>query len=216
MSDRERYPLSWPADWKRTAPDHRRPAQFGKTSTRITASGEYYDKKKLSLDDALARIEYELERAGVDVDTVIVSTNLKLNMRGIPTGSSGEPSDPGVAVYWTHKLRAECMAIDRYTRVADNLAAVAATLEALRAIERHGGAEIMDRAYSGFAQLPASTGRPWYQVLDIPRSAANQTAINFRYRELCKTHHPDSGGDRRAFEELTRARDEALREIGEK
>ena len=45
------------------------------------------------------------------------------------------------------------MAIDAYTRTADNLAAVAATLEAMRAIERHGGAQILERAAREIQQV---------------------------------------------------------------
>jgi len=49
------------------------------------------------------------------------------------------------------------MAIDIYDTVAGNLAAVAATLDAMRAIERHGGAQILKRAFQGFKALPSST-----------------------------------------------------------
>lgn len=219
MSERhERYPLSWPADWKRTAPHHRRAATFGKVDTpRRTAEGEtfYSEKKRLSLDDAFGRIERALGLQGVEIDTVIVSTNLKLNMRGMPTGAGGEPSDPGVAVYWIRKGKAQAMAIDQYTRVADNLAAVAATLEAMRAIERHGGAQIMERAFLGFAQLPASASRPWRLVLDLPHTRhVTVDIIDERFRELAKRHHPDKGGDVDAFNELAQARTDALRELG--
>jgi hypothetical protein len=59
------------------------------------------------------------------------------------------------------------MAIDQYDRVEHNLAAIAATLDAMRAIKRHGGAEILDRAFTGFTALPApmAGGKPWRQVL---------------------------------------------------
>lgn len=216
MSGHERYPLSWPADWKRTAPQHRRSAQFGKVATTYSPEGNqrYGGKRKLSLDDAFSRIERSLEAQGVDTDTVIVSTNLKLNMRGIPTGAAGEPSDPGVAVYWIRKGKAQAMAIDQYTRVADNLAAVAATLEAMRAIERHGGAQIMERAFLGFAQLPASSRRPWREVLDFGGSLKpSPNMIDERFRHLAKIHHPDKGGAVDAFNELAAAREDALREI---
>lgn len=65
----------------------------------------------------------------------------RTNIDGFPRSGQSEPSDGGVAVYWlTSTGETKCIAIDRYDRVADNLAAVAATLDAMRAIERHGGA----------------------------------------------------------------------------
>ena len=45
-----------------------------------------------------------LEKLGVNVaDVSIVSTNLKLNLSGLPRGDQGVPSDPGVAVYFQKK-----------------------------------------------------------------------------------------------------------------
>jgi DnaJ-domain-containing protein 1 len=102
------------------------------------------------------------------------------------------------------------MAIDRYDRVADNLAAIAATLEAMRAIERHGGAEILDRAFTGFASLPASAGqgkREWWAVFGVSANASDAD-IEAAYRRLAKERHPDTGGSDDAMAELNQARDE--------
>jgi hypothetical protein len=221
MSEKQRYPLTWPEGWKRTLPGHRVRAQFGKLREAARSSVEEttrrVDKVKLSIDDAFDRIEYELERFGVDLSTVIVSTNLRVNMRGVPAGNQGEPSDPGAAVYWIRKSSAQCMAIDSYTRVADNLAAVAATLEAMRAIERHGGAQILDRAFIGFAQLAESRSVDWRKVFGVgPNDHLNADAVNTRFRALAHRVHSDKeGGSHDAMVELNAARDAALREVSE-
>jgi hypothetical protein len=216
-TDATRYPLSWPRDWKRTT--NRQRAKFGKDTHRYADGVKLYDgKSRLSIEDSFRRIEYEMERFGVSLDTVIVSTNLRTNMRGLPTGASGEPSDPGVAVYWTLKGKSNCMAIDRYDRVADNLAAVAATLDSLRSIERHGGGLILERAFLGFAALPSSRSKPWREVLGFtgPLQPSNRDAIEARFRELAKGLHPDKpGGDSEAMIELNTARDAAVRELSE-
>src|SRR6185437_2928884 len=99
--------------------------------------------------------------------------------------SDRTPSDPGVAVYWREGKNTRCMAIDRYSRVPDNLAAIAATLDAMRAIERHGGAEILDRAFTGFVALPAP--EQWFTILGV---SANATAeeIKLAHRRLIAAH----------------------------
>lgn len=212
----QRYPLSWPEGWKRSAKVRER-AQFGKTEERVTSYGTAKDKKRLSITDAVARVAYELQRIGMKESDVIVSTNLELNIYGIPRGDRGEPSDPGVAIYWTRKGREECMAIDRYVRVADNIAAIAATLEAMRAIERHGGGEILGRAFQGFAALPERAGgRGWREVFKVgPNDHLTADAIRTRFNALAHQVHPDKpGGSREKFEELIWARDAALRELG--
>jgi hypothetical protein len=207
-----RYPLCWPANWKRNA--NRAPAQFGKVNLiRSPEAPSYGGKSRLSMPAAIDRIADELRRMGIKEENVIVSTNVPLNLSGFPRGDRGEPSDPGAAIYWTHKGKSQCMAIDRYTRVADNLAAIAATLEALRAIERHGGGSILDRAFIGFAQLPAGSV-DWRDVLDFGLSTPTAAMVEERYRAYAKRLHPDlSGGDHDAMIQLNAARAAALSEL---
>lgn len=208
-----RYPLCWPANWKRTT--SRAGAQFGKGQSKWENGQRVDQKRRLSIQDSIERIAEELRRFGVKEETVIISTNLPLNIYGAPRGDRGEPSDPGAAVYWKQKEKSQCMAIDRYTRVADNLAAIAATLEALRAIERHGGGSILERAFIGFAALPAPVQRrPWRVVLQIPDDAVvTAELITKSFRQQAALLHPDKpGGEHEAMAELNAARDEALRE----
>jgi hypothetical protein len=110
------------------------------------------------------------------------------------------------------------MAIDRYTSVEDNLAAVAATLSYIRGIERHGGAEILDRAFQGFTALPEKAGgRSWRDVFGVgPNDHLNVDAIRTRFNALAHQRHPDKNNQSKeseeAFRELIWARDQALRE----
>lgn len=208
MSERTAFPLSWPEGWKRTT--SRTSAQFGRTERDVNG---FRDKKRLSVADAVGRIVGELRRMGIPDWNVIISTNVPLRLDGLPR-SDREPSDPGAAVYWrkNDKQVMRCMAIDRYTRVADNLAAIAATLEAMRAIERHGGATILDRAFLGFAALPEKASQPWREVLGI-EGQASLDLIETRFRALVKVNHPDQGGDRKKFEEIVQAREAARMEL---
>ena len=93
------------------------------------------------------------------------------------------------------------MAIDQYFRVADNLAAIAATLEAMRAIERHGGAEILDRAFTGFTALPAPE-QPFH-VLGVSATATDEE-IETAYRRLAMQHHPTAAVTRLRWRGSTR------------
>lgn len=195
-----RYPLQWPVGWKRTP--YRASAKFSKHD------------KRLSVYDGVQRVLRELERLGVTEADVVISTNLQTRLDGMPRSDQAQPADPGVCVYWQRgKKPMQCMAIDRYDKVADNLAAVAATLEAMRAIERHGGAAILDRAFTGFTALPApivaGMTRPWWEVLGVPRDATKDQ-INIAYRRLASDAHPDKGGTAERMAEINRAREEGL------
>ena len=129
VSERKAYPLSWPEGWRRTK--IRSHALFNKPKApRYANDGQPISmgKTRLSVADAVRRVLAEIERMGVKDNDIIISTNVPLRLDGMPR-SDQEPSDPGVAVYWQKKgQQMRCMAIDRYHRVADNLAAVAATL----------------------------------------------------------------------------------------
>lgn len=189
-------------------------AQFGKNRERIVDGNTYSDKRRLVVSDAVQRVLAELERMRVPDWNVIISTNVPLRLDGFPR-SDQEPSDPGAAVYWKQKdgQAMRCMAIDRYTRVADNLAAIAATLEAMRAIERHGGATILDRAFLGFAALPEKASQPWREVLGITAERPSLERIEEAFRILVQVHHPDKGGERDHFERIVQAREAARLEL---
>jgi len=105
------------------------------------------------------------------------------------------------------------MAIDRYDRVADNLAAVAATLDAMRAIERHGGATILERAFSGFTALAAPAGLHWSEILGVPKNA-RRLEIDAAWKRLRSQLHPDRGGDAAAFDEAAKAYEAASKAVG--
>ncbi len=206
------FPLCWPDGWVRTHRGFRKPGRFSRGERQYSSTpgvSSWVRQKPLSVSDGLSRILLELERMGIDRQHVVISTNVRLRLDGLPRSGEREPDDPGAAVYWQDPggSRKRCMAIDCYTKVADNLAAIAATLEAMRAIERHGGAEILDRAFTGFVALPAPE-QPW-QVLGVPMQA-NRSEIETAYRRLAMQHHPDRGGDAGEMARINAARDAML------
>lgn len=199
------YPLKWPEGWPRIHTNCRTGARFVRQDkqyrSRVLGDGTTYtdtitSRRELTISDAVARVRAELERMGIADDDLVISSNLELRLDGFPRSGQREPADPGVAVYWTERASRgqppRCMAIDRYDRVADNLAAVAATLDAMRAIERHGGAQILERAFAGFTALPAPVALSWRDVLDPDDPEGS-------YRRLRSQHHPDRGGDAEQF-----------------
>lgn len=200
------YPLQWPAGWKRTEAHHRTRARFGKQRTVRSSHTDYSYKQRseVTIAQATSRVLEELRRMGVDPDGLVISMDLLLRLDGLPRSGQRDPNDPGVAVYWVDRYDSarppRCMAIDRYDRIADNLAAVAATLDAMRAIERHGGAEILDRAFTGFVALPAPGGMDWRLVL-------GEDNPEHMYRVLRSRHHPDRNGDADKFREVQAAWD---------
>lgn len=191
------YPLAWPTGWKRAAA--RKEARFATTRNSRRATS-------LNVADGVERVLIELDRMGYGRDDIVISTNVPLRLDGLPRSDRGEPGDPGAAVYWrTRKGEHKVMAIDIYDRVADNLAAIAATLDAMRAIERHGGAAILDRAFTGFTALPApAAARDWWDVLQVRRDAS-PVVIREAYRRLRSDHHPDKGGRAERFDEIEQA-----------
>lgn len=203
------YPLQWPPGWPRKQSYQRSRAKFGKGERRYSSDGgsSWMDKKGLSVLDGVTRVLGELGRMGVRRDDIVISTNIPTRLDGLPRGDARVPSDPGAAVYWRKGKDTRCMAIDRYDRVQDNLAAIAATLEAMRAIERHGGAEILDRAFTGFVALPAP--EQWFTILGVSANAT-RAEIDTAYRRLAATHHPDRGGDGQAMARINAARDDGL------
>lgn len=196
------FPLSWPSGWRQTTAEKRRPAYFKRHRQSITIAA------------AVTRVLDQLRRFGFeDTEQIIISTNLKPRLDGWPISGQKAPDEIGVAVYWKHvkDLQYKVMAIDGYSTVADNLAAVAATLEALRAVERHGGAIILDRAFSGFTCLPEPNN--WRHELGLTDQSATLSAARQAFRRLALVRHPDQGGSEEAMARLNRAWEDAQREL---
>ena len=200
------YPLQWPAGWKRTESSERSRAKFGRNGK--AAQGSWQTKYELTIAQAVTRVRDELRRMGISDDDLVISTDLKLRLDGLPRSDQRAPDDPGAAVYWNDAGSSNaprCMAIDRYDRVADNLAAIAATLDAMRAIERHGGAEILNRAFTGFVAIEDQS-KPWQIVLGVPLSASDEQA-RAAYMRARSATHPDRGGDAETFKAVQDAWD---------
>lgn len=213
------FPLAWPPGWKRTAVDARMPGQFG--TTKNSTVGNWRMKQDITVAAATQRLRAELDRMAVRGDDLVLSTNLKLRLDGLPRSDQAQPADPGAAVYWNDPWTSapRCMAIDRYTKVEMNIAALAATIEAMRAIERHGGAIVLERAFTGFTALPApivaGMKRHWREVLGCkPTGTVTADDVRQLYRHYASLYHPDrQRGDAAKMAELNQARDDALKEI---
>lgn len=192
------HPLAWPTDWPRTHAAYRKTGRFSKGERKYSSSpggSSWVKQRDVTVAEGVQRVLDELRRFGIDRDDVVVSTNVPTRLDGLPRSGAAEPMDPGAAVYWVEPSGARrVIAVDVYDRVADNLAALAATLDAMRAIERHGGARVLERAFTGFAALPnAAAELTWWEVLGCGPDATLASA-QAAYRRAAAAAHPDRGG----------------------
>jgi len=208
-------PLYWPPGWKRV------PKSLQKRAPFFSKNYSSYGKNSISIAQATRFVLDELKRMNVLDCNVIISSNLKLRMDGLPYSDQRAPDDVGVAVWWRDPKSKDgidkVIACDQYDRVADNLYAVGKTIEALRGIERWGGAQILERTFAGFEALPApSTGspRPWREVLGVDDGENNIETVKGCFRICASKAHPDRGGSDERMAEVNRAWDEAQRELG--
>lgn len=209
-----RSPLCWPSWFPRTPAHKRTSARFGKRND------QGYGIKEITLAQAVRRVREQLSaftKAGrsyrCDPDAVIISSDLLLRNDGLPRSGQRKPDDPGVAVYFTLDGKDRCIPCDMYLRIEDNLAAVAATLEALRTIERHGS-QMFEAAFTGFDALPSPDhlmSRSWRDVLDY--YGDDLTECERCYQRKRKAAHPDHGGNAAAFDDVQRAWEQAQGEL---
>lgn len=199
-----RYPLAWPIGWKRSIIGGNLRTQFKSGRNEIT------------LVAAVDRLDREMGRLGAR--EALLSTNLRLGMRGDPLGNQPQPPDRGAAVYFKLRGKDRVLACDRYTTVAGNVAAIAAHIECIRGVDRYG-VGTLEQAFAGYDALPApgaSNRPPWRKVLGLEASAMpDKDAVQAAYREKARDLHPDTPfGSHDAMAALNAARDAALREIG--
>lgn len=187
----EAYPLYWPEGWPRT----RQPcaSRYGKHST-------YESTEKLEREIKL-----------FNASSLIVSTNIRVKDNGLPYAGQKQPTDRGVAVYFTFKNKQRTFACDKWLTVEENLWAIVLTIEALRMINRAGASELLERAFTGFEALPAPSDMDvWWRVLEVSQTASKEEIQAAYYRKV-KEVHPDKGGDSSQFIKIQRAYEESSR-----
>lgn len=210
----QRFPLSWPSGWKRTLPLARERAHFGKSqsyegSRRADGTTEKLTRKAvLTTVDATRRLQGELDRLGAV--KAILSTNVELRLDGTPRADRRDPGDVGAAVYFELLGKPLCLACDKWDRVADNIAALAQHIDALRRIERYGVGRL-EQAFAGYAALPP-TAEDWAIVLGV-KPTATREEIQSAHRKLASEHHPDKGGRSEDMARINQARDVALKAV---
>jgi len=167
----------------------------------------YAKTESLTVSQALSRLTAEIHRLE-GVSRLVISTNIEVRRDGLPYSGQADPKDPGVAVYFTRSKKPYCLACDRWDRVADNLAAVAAHVGALRGIERWGCGTI-EQAFTGHLAL-AYYGVDWRVVF---AGAKTFDDVERMYAERARRAHPDHGGSHEDMRQLNEARDKARAEL---
>lgn len=188
------FPLSWPDNIPRA---------------KAREKGQF----RTSLAGALKNVETSISLFGRDsgkpVSGIVLSSNVTLGQ--------SRPADPGVAAWFVWDGLHVCIPVDRYQTVEANLQAIHLIIEARRVELRHGTLALVRATFTGFLALPpqGDRKRPWRVVFGWDgKGGKSKDDIEARYRELCKTRHPDTQlGSHEAMAELNRAREEALREV---
>lgn len=202
----EAYPLAWPEGWPRT------PAAK-------QVDGRYHFKKVSGRDGqrrpytfAEARDALLLEIGHLGATGAVLSTNFQISgSTGLPRGDRRPPEDEGVAVYFTRNGKQLAMACDRYMGAAENMNSLRLALDAMRQLERHGGGLMAEKAFTGFAALPAP--KRWWEILGLTATASGPE-VEAAWRSLVAQHHPDRGGSHTAIAEINAARDAARKALG--
>ena len=179
-------PLSWPADVPRTR---------SRRSGRFKIGGS----NRLTVAQAFDRLSDELDR--FEGRRAELSADFEQTRTGRPSLSWKRSADPGCVVLFTRRGKDYCLPCDTYDDLAQNIAAIAAHLDAVRAIERHGVATV-DQMMGAFVALPAP--RQWFDVLGVRPDSPLEVA-EAAYRSLARDNHPDVGGDADAMSEINAA-----------
>lgn len=203
------FPLKWPDGWPRTPPGSR---------------GGPYRFNGLTPSRGISTLIEELNRLGAT--NVVISSNAPTRASGVIDTEklSRRLDDPGVAVYFTYSGKQMVMAQDAYNAPYVNCRSLALAINAMRAIERHGGGYMMQRSFDGFAALPPPEGshtaklRPWREVLEMGDASGPNTIIlagaEAQYRSMARTAHPDqAGGSAERMAELNAAIEQARKEL---
>jgi DnaJ-domain-containing protein 1 len=196
------YPLRWPVGRPRTPASGRKWALWKEDGRRLTLT---IGRRRLREQVNMMTRRGQAWR----VTNQVLSTNIRFTLAGTrdQSVSRRDPDDVGVAFYFKLDGRPHVLACDLWDTVQDNIAAIAAHIEALRGQERWGVADLV-QAFAGHVALPAP--EQWWEVLGVDRHA-DAAAIDAAWRAKMRVAHPDRGGSDAAAARLNWARDEGKR-----
>lgn len=194
MSNANRYPLAWPVGFKRTK--NRQRSKFRRT-------GRSYRDRAWTVAEGTDEVEKQLRLMGC-LKGAVLSTNVELTLSGRPYSNRRSPDDPGAALYFTRGKHPQVIACDKWDRVADNIRALAKTLEAMRGLDRWGCSEVIERAFTGFKALPDGGNLDhWWDLLGVSASCTYEDA-RAAHARLARQWHPDTNSDPAAAATFTR------------
>jgi hypothetical protein len=121
------YPLSWPLGWRRT---------------RTPGKSQFKTEPGRSSNYLMA----EIRRLGGDERDHQQQRDVSRGRHALCAPAS--IMDAGVAVYFKRRGKDMVFACDSYWTIHENIHAIAKTIEALRAIERYGASDMMERAFT--------------------------------------------------------------------
>jgi hypothetical protein len=203
----QKYPLDWPVGYPRT--DNPKRSSF-KNPTLARSVKNIVDEVNRLQNGFTSRVQPE----------VVISSNIPLRNDGYPRADYMKSvlRDKGVAVYFEKDGQPVVLCCDQYDTIESNLHAIYKSIEALRAIDRWGVSDFLNRSFSGFKALPQSTitGRPWHVVLGFPEYSkpGSFAHAETNYKIMAKKLHPDVGGDHDLFTELQHAFEQCKKYFG--
>lgn len=132
--------------------------------------------------------------------------------------ANAKPDHPGVTVVVPDSNHGRLSwSTDRYLAWQANTRAIALSMEALRAADRHG--VMQGRQYAGFRELGAGDDDGWAPTVEEAAQYLAGVGLgerdawvdvltdpNVAYRRAARTLHPDVGGDPDAFRRLEQAK----------
>jgi hypothetical protein len=202
MANETAWPLYWPKGRVRTPAGKRiadAPFSVGESfqQTRIAEVTTVVTRRRsraVGLPVALDRLEDQLQRLGAQA--IVLSTNLELRLNGQPRAGQKDPFDPGAAVYFNLKNKRLVFACDKWLRVADNVAAIAAHIRSIRSLENYG-VGTTEQSFEGYRSIEdfSTSAMPWRRVLGFPEESRPALAdVEAKWRARMKEVHPDMSG----------------------
>ena len=209
------YPLNWPAGKTRTSDWDRMGSVYKKNGRNVTLA-ESQTRLYLSLD------KFNNQGKGFvvntdDADLCELRTMMQLRRDGqFFLSDQKTPPDAGAVVYFQIDNSPITIAIDRFVKIEQNIAACAAAIDSLRQLFRVDAGTFLAAA-SGLNALPAPSvvANPnWRTVLGFDqRYSPTLDEVKHNYRTMAKAAHPDSGGTKQTMAALNIAYSEAKTEL---
>lgn len=174
--------------------------------------------KKITVRPSISKFQKTVHQIKTEIIKALGRVGITPEYISLPTPRNELKRDEPANICWYVNGDKYFYKCDTQRNYRDNLGVIGKLVEIETYAIRNGlksFAQVMNQFRLGYSEDMIKIKTP-RDILGVPEDVNDIEYVKFRFKQLSKDHHPDSGGDAEKFKEIIAAKDELLKELEQK